>query len=167
VKTAKRAVLSHRGRVGVELDGGTVARMRAMWMLVAATVASVVVSGCSTEEPEPDVSRSATQVACQMLDTERFPTRELSAVTAQELTDAGCVDADGDTPTGDGLFVVPSGYDRTAMRLVDDADTLRVEVDVPGEGCATTMEWRGDMVLVLTGIDPDLPVEVRDVPEDC
>ena len=92
------------------------------------------------------------------------------------LSSAGCVaaDAGADAVAVDpdrSAFLVGTGVDRDDVRLVgvdagEEPVALRVELEIPGDECVVTAEFRGVLALLVEGPpDASIPtVEVADVP---
>ena len=100
-------------------------------------------------------------LTCQGFDQE-VPRLEPVEITRAELDAAGCeVPPGGAVPGGGTLWLVRSGVDRLSFTLTSAAGSPWVAtLEVPAPGCAQTMEWRGEMVLVLASDSkPDLRIE--------
>jgi hypothetical protein len=107
---------------------------------------------------------------------------ELGVEPAALLRDARCADADGSGGPGaaprliDGrsYFVFNTGADRFDITLVSvdtsvDPTSLGTELTVVGEGCGSTDEYRGQLMLLIeapaASAVPD--VSMREVPLSC
>jgi hypothetical protein len=147
----------------------------------------VLVSACGSNDPEgastttspatlptskPSTVWQSAVMQCQSLDTNSFPVRQATAVTEDELRASDCVAREGNVMPSGLLVVVPSGKDRLDM-FVGDTSTrsnLDVSISAPDSDCVSTMEWRGDMVLVVgsTSADPTAAtLKVSDVQALC
>ena len=157
----------------------------------ALVLAAIALAGCGTDDgggrdatTTSGVPRSSTTteaatgstvatgelaegVVCD-LDSDEFPTLEATEISRERLAEAGCeTPPGGGLPEGDTLWAVPSGTDRNGIYLTSaDGSPWVVTLDVPAPGCIQTMEWRGQMVLVVAS-DTKPVFKVERVEQPC
>ena len=95
------------------------------------------------------------------LDPERFAVLTPSPVTPAEASAAGCGTLDA-TRT---WWAVRAGVDREQFTALPTPGQLSVVLVTPGPECPVTMEYRGELVLLVTSESaPELSVERRQLP---
>ena len=154
-------------------------------LAVVAVVVVLVADGAEPSDPVEADGWSATAVLCTATDgfdvlgePERGDVLQLDEAE-DVLSVAGCVgaDADADAVSVDpdrSAFLVGTGVDRDDVRLVEvDASeepvALRAELEIPGDECVVTAEFRGVLALLVEGPSgATIPtVELVEFPVDC
>ena len=148
-------------------------RTAAIVAMLALTIAATACGSSDTSaenEPRTDMSPSSTLVWCQTLDRDKFPTETATPISADEIAAAGCTTSSGDAAPAAAALIIPAGTDRSSMELIDATPTsYEVSITAPGPDCMVTMDWRGDMALLVDAPDVSTAadVTVRRVDEPC
>ena len=148
-------------------------RTAAIFAILALTAIATACGSSDTaaeNEPRTEMSYPSTLVWCQTLDRDKFPAETATPISADEITAAACTTSSGEPAPTAAALIIPAGTDRSSMELIDaTATSYEVSITAPGPDCMVTMDWRGDMALLIDAADVSTAddVTVRRVNEPC